>query len=95
MHSLGWIEDRDIEHRVAQLNLTPEIEVFYMAFLDQFLLLVWHLSNSIWNTSISGVKSIWTLPVVLAEKENLGWSIRSGSGLSGGRDSLYFFCVGN
>ena len=28
--------------------------------LDPFLILVWHLSNSIWNTSISIVKSSWT-----------------------------------
>ena len=32
MHSLGWIEDRDIEDRVVQLNLTPEIEEPNMLF---------------------------------------------------------------
>ena len=28
--------------------------------IDLFLFIVWHLLNSIWNSSISGVKSSWT-----------------------------------
>ena len=33
---------------------------FICCLIDLFLFLVWHLSSSIWNTSISGVKSCWT-----------------------------------
>jgi len=43
--SVGRIACRLLLYRVVQLNFTPEIEVLHM---------------SIWNTSISGVKSRWT-----------------------------------
>ena len=33
---------------------------FKCCLIDLSLILVWYLSNSIWNTSISGVKSSWT-----------------------------------
>ena len=44
-------------YRGVQLKLTPEIEVLYMLFERSLPIF---LSNSIWNTSISGVKSSWT-----------------------------------
>ena len=47
-------------YRLMQLNLTPESEVFICRLIDLLLFLVWHLSYSIWNSSISGVESSWT-----------------------------------
>ena len=48
------------KYRVVQLDFTTEVEVFYMMFDRSLSILVGHLSNSIWNTSISGVKLSWT-----------------------------------
>ena len=45
---------------VDQLNFATDIEYFICCLRDVFLFLVWHLSNSISNTSVSGVKYRWT-----------------------------------
>ena len=37
----------DVDYREVQLNLTPEMQVFYYCWRDLFQFLVWHLSNSI------------------------------------------------
>ena len=53
---------RNLHYRVVQLNFNPEIEVLYFICCLRyfFLILVGHLSNSIKDTLISGVKSNWT-----------------------------------
>ena len=40
--------------------LLRKLKYFTCCSKDLYLFIVWHLSNSIWNTSISGVKSSWT-----------------------------------
>ena len=45
---------------MVQLNFTLKLKYCICWFRDIFLFLVCHLSNSIWNTSISGGKSSWT-----------------------------------
>ena len=49
--------------------------VFYAVWEIYFYFLVWPLSNSIWNTSISGVESSWTsLYILMFATVNL-WSM--------------------
>ena len=48
-------------HREVQLDFTPEMEVFYLCCLRVVILKIeTDLSNSIYITSISGVKFSWT-----------------------------------
>ena len=45
--------------RLVQLNFTPEIKYFIYCLSEIFPVLVWHLSNSIWNTTYMKEGMIW------------------------------------
>ena len=67
-------------YRVVQLNLALEINVFHLLFDRSLSILFRHLSNSIWNSSISGVKSSWTSLYSICNMHILTWDPRSVAG---------------
>ena len=69
-----------LPYRMVQLNLIRKLKYFTCCLIDLFLFLAWHLSNSIWNTSISGVNSSWTSLYFLPRSHLLGWTMSKWNG---------------
>ena len=58
-------------YRLVQMNFLQKFNYFKCFLRDHFQVLVQHLSNSIYNAFISGVKSSWTSLQTEAETEAL------------------------
>ena len=87
-----FLRDSCVSTGWSNWTLLRKLKYFMCCLIDLFLFLVWHLSNRVWKTSISGVKSTFKKPphphFLRQPHKSLSWKLLHASTAVSGERSV-------